>query len=383
MSTRQSLLLVANWDSGVGYAWWLMESFWVKLADQYCDDHLVLLAYPSITTLDSTIQSAPLKPIEQDFRGRNLSSLIGQCHFLRRNKVRLMYLSDWSTWSWRYLLFRLCGVRRIVIHDHTPGERTYPRGLKRRLKQVVNRIPWLTADGAIGATEYVRQRLKNVNCFPAGKCFAAPNGLPGPAENDDPGQVSVKQLFSIPWERSIMVMTGRANRYKNVGFVIECVAELVRAGQRELHFLFIGDGPDLEAFKVQAESLGVADHCTFPGRRSDVPIILPGCDFAIHPSRGEVGYSLSILEYMQAGLAVIVPNNPSVCAATEDGFTGFVYQRDDLSSAVGAIRRLLQDATLRERLGRSARNDVLERYQLDAAHRALLAAFGVIDGPGG
>ena len=28
------LLLIANWEPGTGYAWWLMESFWLLLGGQ-------------------------------------------------------------------------------------------------------------------------------------------------------------------------------------------------------------------------------------------------------------------------------------------------------------------------------------------------------------
>lgn len=29
------ILLVANWESDVGYAWWLMENFWATIAQYY------------------------------------------------------------------------------------------------------------------------------------------------------------------------------------------------------------------------------------------------------------------------------------------------------------------------------------------------------------
>jgi len=380
VSQAPSVLLVGNWDSSVGYAWWLMESFWVRLAERYRADHRVLLAYPSISTLSPTIQAAPLEAAALDFRSKSIPALLGQCRFLRRHRVRLMYLSDWGTWSWRYLLFRLCGVRRIVVHDHTPGERTRPRGVKKWLKLAVNRLPWLAADGAIGATDYVRDRLVEVSGFPARRCFSAPNGLPADSEPELKTPAPIRDLFSIPPDRAVMVMTGRANRYKNVQFVIECMAELRKQGRRDLHFLFIGDGPDLEAFTAQADGSGVADFCSFPGRREDVPQVLQACDFAIHPSSGEVGYSLSILEYMQAGLPVLVPDNPSVSGATDDGRTGLVFRRNDRPSAVMAITRLLDEPEPRKAMGEEARHQVHKRFRLEETHRALMAAFDSIDG---
>lgn len=375
-SPRTTLLLVANWDSNVGYAWWLMESYWIVLAEQYHPQHRILLAYPSISTVPATIQQSPLQPLVQDFGCTDPRSVWQQCLFLRRNGVRVIYFSDRATWHWRYLLYRLCGVRLIIVHDHTPGERTPPRGLKRWLKSVVQRLPWITADGLIGATPYVRDRFIHIHCAPADRCFTAPNGLPPLKAMTPP---SVHALFNIPSDRRILVMVGRANRYKGIDFVLSCLAHLKSRGHTVPHFLFCGDGPDLRHFQQQAEQLGVHRHVTFAGRRNDVPALLESCDIAIHPSQGEVGYSLSILEYMRAGLPVLVPDNPSVCGATRHGETGLIYERDNVDAACQALVQLLEQPDMCQRMGQQARQEVAQHYSLASTHTALLDAFRHID----
>ncbi len=176
----------------------------------------------------------------------------------------------------------------------------------------------------------------------------------------------------------LAVMTGRANRYKNISFVLECVAKLTREGRR-LHFLFCGDGPDLEAFREETRSLGIEPYVTFAGRRNDIPQLLPQCDFAIHPSHGEVGYSLSILEYMQAGLPVVVPDNPSVCGATRHGETGMIYHENDINSICETISWLLQHPSDAKAMGQRASAIVLNEYNLKHTHTSLLNAFELID----
>ena len=370
--------MVANWDSGVGYAWWLMESFWATLARAYSPSHRVLVAFPSISTLSPELTSAPLETVEEDFGARGPAAFWRQIRFLRAHRVRVLYFSDRGTLSRRYLAFRLLGgVRLIVTHDHTPGLRTRPKGLKRAAKALLHRVPGLAVDGAIGATEFVRERLIEVARMPPECCFAAPNGLP--PEDEDTNGKDVRYEFGFGAEQKILVMTGRAHRYKNVEFVLEVLARLTPAEQAGLRFLFVGDGPDLEHFRQRAAALGLAPMCRFAGRRSDVPTILRSCDVAIHPSRGEVGYSLSILEYMRAGLQVLVPDNPSVCAATRHGETGLVYREDDPEDALRALRRLLRDPAAARRIGEAARNEVAARYRLEDTHRALLAAFRAID----
>ncbi len=376
MTSKKTLLLAANYDSNVGYAWWLMESFWARLAEYYSPHVQVILAYPSISVLPEAIAAAPLKTITQDFNGTNLLDVLAQCRFLYRFRVKAAYFSDKSTWHWRYILYRLCGVRLIITHDHTPGMRTPPHGVKAWLKHIVHRLPWLSVDGAIGATEFVRKRLIEVNGMQPERCFTAPNGLPPKNSPSEP--VDLHQLFQIPRDRKILIMASRAHRYKGVEFALKCLSDLKSQGRQDVHFLFVGNGPDLEYFKTQASLSEIKDHCTFAGHRTDVQGLLSGADMAIHPSNGEVGYSLSILEYMRAGLPVVVPDNPSVCGATVHGRNGMVYPEGNVQAACRVLSQILDDDELRRRLGSLALTDA-EEYSLEKAHFGLLQAFNNTD----
>jgi glycosyltransferase involved in cell wall biosynthesis len=303
-------------------------------------------------------------------------NLLGECLFLRKNAVRAIYFSDRPNYSLRYLAYRAFGVQLIIVHDHSPGARTPPQGIKRLVKFLLHRIPGLSADGYIGATDYVRRRFIEVGCAPAKLCHSAPNGLP--ERQAPPHSSTLRKELGIPEGIPLAVMTGRANRYKNVSFVLKSIANLTQKGQK-LHFLFCGDGPDLGIFREEARSLGVEPYVTFAGRRNDIPQLLPQCDFAIHPSRGEVGYSLSILEYMQAGLPVVVPDNPSVCGATRHGETGMIYHEDDLDSLSEAVAWLIRHPTDAQAMGQRASAAVVNEYNLKHTHASLLRAFELVD----
>lgn len=368
---KPSILMVANWDSGVGYAWWLMESYWVALAKHHQKSHRAVIAYPSISTIPDSIRDTQIRAELLNFKATTIRDVARQCRFIREHNVDTVYLSDQTPSHWRYLAWRLAGVKVIVTHDHTPGLRSAPQSIKRLLKIALRSLPGITVNAAIGATEYVRNRLIEVGCFPPHKTHAAPNGLPQ-GEVHTPAEVHA--MFGIPRGRTIIVTTGRAAPIKNLGFALRCIEQLSSDGV-DVHLLHCGDGPDLEKLKQQAAELGVTDRVTFAGKRSDVPAILPACDIAMQPSRGEVGYSLSILEYMQAGLPVVVPNNPSVCGATVSGLTGLIYREDDLQDACRQFVQLVSDGDLRARIGESGRMAVTSHYSLDTSHAALTAVF--------
>jgi len=96
--------------------------------------------------------------------------------------------------------------------------------------------------------------------------------------------------------------------------------------------------------------------------------LLCGCDMALDPARGE-GFSLSILEYMSAGLTTLVPDIPSVSQAIVHGQTGLVYAPDDVDAVSDLVGDLARDRGRVERLGQAARDEVLRKYSLERTRR--------------
>lgn len=365
---KPGILLVANWDSNVGYAWWLIESYWIVIHKLYSKTHQVYLCYPSISTIPSAIADSGIQIKNLDFSPKN-GSLWEQCQFIYQNNIKCIYFSDQPSLSPRYSLFRAAGVRKVIVHDHTPGLRTAPSTIKRLLKRIIAQVPLINLDGYIGATPFVQSRAIKVTCIPKHKTYVARNGIPIKISEQ---HENMSERFGIPLNRQIMISTGRAHHYKGITFAIYCVSELVHTHKRtDLHFLFCGDGPHLDEFRQLALDLDVDDYVSLPGRLTEIENITNSCDFAIHPSSGEVGYSLSILEYMLAGLPVIVPDNPSVSGATIDGKTGLVYTRDDIASACSSILELLNNPQKCQAMGIAATDTVASSYSLENTHREL------------
>ena len=369
-SHKPGFLMTANWDSGVGYAWWLMESYWAVLAGAYDGQYQCFLAYPTISTIPENLTKAPVTIVREDFSSFGVK-LIRQVLFVLKHRIRVIYFSDKPVRHWAYILFRLMGVRKIVVHDHTPGMRTPPSGIKKLLKRALLSIPGIKADVCIGATEFVRKRLIEVACVPEDRCFAVPNGI----STDLPQQESIYQRFNIPQDRKVIVTAARANRYKGGFFALDVLAELSKNGCNNWHYVYMGDGPDLAGLIQRAEELGIGAHVTFPGRVNNVLGLSQASHLAFHPSSGEVGYSLSILEYMLCGLPVVVPDNPSVCGATKDRITGLFYSEGGTASAAGALQACLHGDIDMERMGILAKKTVRDEFSLSQAHEKLRSIF--------
>ncbi len=365
---KQGILCVANWESNVGYAWWLMESFWVKISEEFDGDYDVRLVYPEITTLPESIEKSSLIIDELVFDHGGLYGLIKQLIFIRKHRIRLIYYSDRPYFSFRYAFFKAVGVKKIIVHDHTPGLREKPAGIKKILKSLKSRVPLFNCDVVVGATDFVTQRCVDVACFPSEKCFSAPNGIP--AHVDNIGCKSLREKYSINENSIIIVSAGRVTEYKGVGFAIEVIEKMISEGLN-IHYIYFGDGPDRRKYEKIIKDRSLVQNITFAGRVDNLQDFLLECDIAFHPSKGEVGYSLSILEYMRAALPVVVPNNPSVCAATRQGETGCIYQDGSVDHALSCLKYLAKKKNLRLKLGKEAKKDFLTHYTIDVCHRNL------------
>ena len=63
-----NILLVANYASDVGYAWWLMENFWIQIADLFSQQgRKVFLMYPVVNTVPSEVSKSSIIIVEHDF----------------------------------------------------------------------------------------------------------------------------------------------------------------------------------------------------------------------------------------------------------------------------------------------------------------------------
>jgi glycosyltransferase involved in cell wall biosynthesis len=84
---------------------------------------------------------------------------------------------------------------------------------------------------------------------------------------------------------------------------------------------------------------------------------------------------LKLFEYMASGRAVIASDLPSTAEIVEDGVNGLLYPPGDVQALAAALKRLHEDAALRERLGKAGREQALGQFTWKARARRILAAL--------
>ena len=79
-----------------------------------------------------------------------------------------------------------------------------------------------------------------------------------------------------------------------------------------------------------------------------------------------------MVEYMSCGLPIVASDVSVLREALNDGQNALLVPPKDVSGWAAAIRRMLDDPTLREALGAQARRDFLQRFTWEARARIVL-----------
>ena len=133
----------------------------------------------------------------------------------------------------------------------------------------------------------------------------------------------------------------------------------------------VGTGEEQEALEAEARELGVADRVRFltDVPDLDLPALYNCAEIYLGVSRlmeqRVEGFGISLAEASACGIPVIAGRSGGIPAAVRDGETGLLVDAERVDAVVEAVGRLLDDATLRARLGAAGRRAVESHYNWD------------------
>lgn len=139
-----------------------------------------------------------------------------------------------------------------------------------------------------------------------------------------------------------------------------------------------GGGPDLDLLQNLARDLGVSKQVLFHGQvnHHDVPKMLNRLDIYCAFSRlDSESFGVAILEASSCEKPVIVSDADGPAEVTLDGETGLVVPKEDVDASAKAMIKLIQDETLRQKMGKAGRQHVLENYTWEKSLDLMIEAY--------
>ncbi|MFC1678609.1 glycosyltransferase [Elusimicrobiota bacterium] len=184
-------------------------------------------------------------------------------------------------------------------------------------------------------------------------------------------------------EADLHILTiGNLVKKKGHRFLIEACGILKQRGTR-LRCLIVGEGPERENLLKLIRTSGLEDSVTIEPRRpqSELPSLYARARvFVLATIVTELGDRDGIpnvvAESMAMGLPVISSDLPNLKELVDDGIDGLLVKEKDPGALAASIQRLLQDAGLRSRLGRSARKKMEQKFDARKHVSRLAELFG-------
>jgi glycosyltransferase involved in cell wall biosynthesis len=262
----------------------------------------------------------------------------------------------------------------LVAAASPPGRAKLGR-LARREARV-----WRAAEGYVTITSGLADEMR-AKLGPRDRLAIIPDGT-RLAENGE-GMAPARDPRRTP----VVAYAGHLYAWKGVDVLLEAIAAVP-----EVEGLIAGGHEaeaDLARLKSLAASLGIQKRVTFTGMvpPSQVGKLLRSADVLVLPNPPSAISTrftspLKLFEYMAAGRPIVASDLPAIREVLEDKVTALLVPAGDAPGIAAAVRRLIAEPALGERLARAAARAVPD-YSWDRRAERIEALLRQVTSPRG
>ena len=295
---------------------------------------------------------------------RALCILTAEC---ARGRVALVHVNVASRGStWRKLtvvaVASLFAVP-VVLHLHGGGYRQFVASLAPILARIVG---WMfrRARRIIVLGEAWREFIQQTFHPADGNMVVMPNGVP---------DIAVPGGMGKPTEPRLLFM-GRLSREKGLSDLLEALADgSLMALQWSA--VIAGDGPMADSLQTSNDAK-LNSRVSFPGwlSREQAGVAYSSANIFVLPSHME-GLSIALLEAMAHGMAIVATPVGGHGEVIKDGENGLLVKPGDSGDLATALREVIVDQDLRQRLGRAARDSFTAKYMITRTAEQLRTIY--------
>ena len=232
----------------------------------------------------------------------------------------------------------------------------------RRKKDPFHNWVYRNLDGAVVITERLKDSLAERTVLPREKIRVIPYGID--VDAFDPAihnKRENRKKFDLPEDAFLVGLVGRIEETKGQAVAIEAFA---KSGLRNSLLVICGAEQEkgyLEHLRQRTDELKMEESVRFLTFTTEIPALMNAFDLSLLPSLGET-FGLVVIEAMAAGIPVIGTDAEGVPEIIDHERNGMLVPPGDVEALANAMRHLTENHGLRERLGRQARQDTIERY---------------------
>jgi glycosyltransferase involved in cell wall biosynthesis len=190
---------------------------------------------------------------------------------------------------------------------------------------------------------------------------------------DLPSLEEARQRLGWDHDSPVLLFVGALAPHKSIPLLLTVFQSLL---QHIPHakLVLAGDGPMRRQLDIEVDRHGLSERVEFLGYREDVPLLIVASDLLVLPSTEGEGSPAVIKEAMACRRPVVAASHGGIEEIVEDGVTGFLVPPHDATALAETLRRLLEDRSLRKKVGDQAARDVI-RFEVSRLVEATEAIY--------
>ena len=134
--------------------------------------------------------------------------------------------------------------------------------------------------------------------------------------------------------------------------------------------------------QAEIDRLGIGDRVKLLGwkERQEVKAIIDRADMILAPSitssTGDCeGIPVSLMEAMAQGIPVVSTYHSGIPELVDDGVTGYLVSEKNIEDLTRRLATLIQDNSLREKMGAAGRKKVMQEFKIDRLNDRLRETY--------
>ena len=309
-------------------------------------------------------------------RGRVALALL---RVIRQDPPRAICIGELLASGWMIRLLRYAPNIRIVVYVHGEEITTDDRYDKKSRR----RSQALRAADAIIVVSRFTERIVSELLGPhmAGRIKLLENGVDTERFTPAPKCAPLVELYGLGG-RFVFVSVCRLLEKKGIDNALRAFASMMPMFP-DISYLIVGSGPYEVALQRLAGELGVRHRVVFAGAVADSDLVehYRLGDVFVMPNRqlpnGDTeGFGLVFLEANACGIPVIAGSDGGSRDAVQDDQNGLLVDGHSVPDIMRAMRRLREDAALRERIRRTGFNTAARADWKDKAEAFIRICTG-------
>ena len=282
--------------------------------------------------------------------GRDLRALWAIARQLRRLRPAVVHTHSSKAGILGRLAARLAGVPLVVHTVHGFSFAPDQPFLQRSAYRLAERLAAPLTDHFIFVADADRRQALHLGLCKEDGCSLIRSGFP-PARFSAPAgdEVQRRDRFAVPSGRPLVGIIAPFKPQKGLFQLLDIAARVIHKRPDAL-FLIAGDGEQRLALETELTRRAISDHFRLPGFIPDIEQAIPLFTIGVSTALWE-GLPQSLVQMRLMKKAVVVSDIPGNREVVRDGENGFVVPLADPERFADRIVQLLEDESLRTRLG--------------------------------